>query len=397
MPSSPVSLLSPQDPLIPGLLAALERRPAESFFLSHWWIAACAATWPSTAGHGFLAIEREGDSDGEAGSEGKAVALLGARNAWRHGWLRVRMLGLNQSLDEDLDEPTMELNGFYGIPGPEFPRVFESLLGWLDQRRDWDEFLVPGVFGERARQVRTAAIEHGLRVRLAKRGESWWVDLDEIRAKHAGDYLASLSANTRQQLRRSRRAIEKECGVLSIEQAGSVGQALAWLEELAALHRTRWAVPGTRSGFDIPTFRAFHQSLVANAFAAGGIQLLRISAGESTIALIYNLVLDGHVYFIMSGIDLERFHKFQPGLLAHQLAIEHNLAAGNRIYDFLAGTARYKANLGTHRSTQEWLVLWRPRPGLLLEDRLRKIKWWLKNARGTSNRADQLPISEQDR
>src|SRR3972149_3949676 len=123
-------------------------------------------------------------------------------------------------------------------------------------------------------------------------------------------------------------------------------------DELAALHRTRWAVPGTRSGFDIPTFRAFHQSLITNAFAAGGIQMLRISTDETTIAWIYNLVLDRRVHFMMSVIDLERFHKFQPGLLAHQLAIEHNLAAGARIYDFLAGTARYKANLGTHRSTQ---------------------------------------------
>ncbi len=395
MPFSNVSLLSPQDPRIPGLLAALERRPAESFFLSHWWISACAETWPSTAGHGLLVLDCHGD--GQAGNERQAIALLGARNIWRHGWLRVRILGLNQSLDEDLDEPTMELNGLYGVLGPEFPGLFESLLEWLGKRHDWDEFMVPGVFGERAQQIRTSALKHGLRLRVAKQSESWWVDLEEISSKHGGDYLAALSANTRQQLRRSRRAIEKEYGALSIEQAGSAEEALTWIDELAALHRTRWAVPGARSGFDIPTFRAFHRTLITNAFAAGGIQMLRISAGESTIAWIYNLVLNGHVHFIMSGIDLERFHKFQPGLLAHQLAIEHNLAAGARIYDFLAGTARYKANLGTHRSTQEWLVLWRPRPGLLLEDRLRKIKWWFKNARGKSSPADQTIISERDR
>ena len=167
---------------------------------------------------------------------------------------------------------------------------------------------------------------------------------------------------------------------MSIAQAASVDQALEWLNELAVLHRTRWAVPGKRSGFDIPSFRAFHRHLITNAFGAGGIQLLRVSGGESTIAIIYNLVLDGHIHFMMSGIDLERFHRFQPGLLAHQLAIEHNLAIGARIYDFLAGTARYKANLGTHCSTQEWLVLWRPRPGLLLEDLLRKIKWSFRSA-----------------
>ena len=378
-----VRALSPDDPEVEALLGQVAREPAESVFLSAWWLRACLETWPVGAGHRVLAIGR--DPAGPAGA-GDALALLGSRALRRHGWLRCRALGLNEALDDDLDEPTVELNGLHGALDAEFEPLFDRLLGWLDGRGDWDELRVPGVLAARGDLLRTLAARHGLRTRVAKRAQTWWVDLAAVRARHGGDYLAALSSNTRQQLRRSRRAIESALGPLAIEQAADVECALRWLDELAQLHRTRWAVPGSRSGFDIPSFRDFHRRLIGRAFAEGGVQLLRISAGDEAIAYLYNLVLDGHVYFLMSGIDLARFERFKPGMLAHQLAIERNLAEGARIYDFLGGSQRYKASLGTHSDEQVWLVLWRPRLGLLLEDALRRLKQRVdgRNARRNS-------------
>ncbi len=131
------------------------------------------------------------------------------------------MLGLNQSLDEDLAEPPMELNGFYVVLGPEFPGLFESLLEWLSKRPDWDESMIPGALVGRAQQIRTTALAHVLLVRVAHHAPSWWLDLDEIRSKHNDDYLAALSVNTRQKLRISRPSIAKEYGAEPIDQAGS--------------------------------------------------------------------------------------------------------------------------------------------------------------------------------
>lgn len=382
-----ITLLDPADPRIAPLCARLDGCPAESFFLTRWWLEACLATWPAQAGHrvlvvggaasppdGVEAARPGGDATGLAGDGPPALALLGSRTQRRHGWLSVRRLGLNEALDDDLDEPTMELNGFYGGNRQDFAHRFDALLGWLGAHRDWDELRVPGVLSARAAEVEALAQRHGLRVRAEKRAQTWWVDLERLRARGPGDWLDALSANTRQQLRRARRGIEKAHGPLGVAQAGSVGEALRWLDELADLHRARWAVPGTRSGFDIPSFRAFHRGLVTQAFGSGGVQMLRIAAGDEPLGWLYNLVLDGHVHFLMSGIDYARFERFKPGMLAHQAAIGHNLDAGARIYDFLAGSQRYKASFATDGDTQHWLVLWRPRPGLVLEDCLRRAR-----------------------
>lgn len=390
MPDRFLRVLAPDDPEVPALVEALGKASAESFFLSRWWLEACLATWPIGAGHRVLAFD--GAPLAGRAPDGPSLGLLGARTQRRHGWLRSRVLGLNQSLDEGLDEPTMELNGFFGARGEQrFAGLFGTLLDWLESQRGWDEFRMPGVLASRADAVRAMALRHGLRVRTEKQAETWWIDLEAVRANCSGDYLAALSPNTRQQLRRARRAIEKDVGPLTIAAAGTIGEALTWLEELARLHRSRWAVPGTRSGFDIPSFRSFHRTLVERAFPADGIQMLRIAAGETPIAWLYNLMLDGHVHFVLSGIDFERFERFKPGMLAHWMAIELNLGSGARLYDFLGGSQRYKASLGTHSSTQEWLVLWRPRPGLLLEDWLRAIRRrYFRPANSSTSRSTRL-------
>lgn len=376
MPPPRVELIAPDDARIAALLDRLAPGAAESVFLSRPWLEACLATWPGSAGH-HLAVVALDDIE-PIGSRGHdapvALTLLGARTLRRHRWLTVRALGLNEALDDDLDEPTLELNGLYGASGPAFDTGFERLLDWLDTRPDWDELHVSGVLSARARHIETRAAAHGLWVRSGKDVQTWWTDLDRIRTSHAGDYLAALSSNTRQQIRRAHRALEKESGALVLEQADTPLQMLAWLESLAVLHRARWSTPGRRSGFDLPSFRAFHRTLIERMAPSGGVQMLRVRAGTRVFAYLYNLVLDGHVYFLMSGIEYGALDRHKPGMLAHRLAIEHNLGLGMRVYDFLGGSQRYKTSLGTDHDTQHWLVLSRPRLTLRLEHALRMLR-----------------------
>lgn len=74
--------------------------------------------------------------------------------------------------------------------------------------------------------------------------------------------------------------------------------------------------------------------------------MVRVRAGEDALGCLYNFKLRGHVYAYQSGFDYERAGPHgKPGLTCDLLAIEHALAADDRVYDFLAGSARYKLSL----------------------------------------------------
>jgi CelD/BcsL family acetyltransferase involved in cellulose biosynthesis len=110
------------------------------------------------------------------------------------------------------------------------------------------------------------------------------------------------------------------------------------------------------------------------SFARNEVQYLRLRAGDTTFAYLYNFVCAGNAHFYLSGIDYSVGEQYRPGLLAHWLAIERNLSAGHHSYDFLAGDARYKRSLCTGQDRTVWLVLQRPRWRLQLEGFARRLK-----------------------
>jgi CelD/BcsL family acetyltransferase involved in cellulose biosynthesis len=80
------------------------------------------------------------------------------------------------------------------------------------------------------------------------------------------------------------------------------------------------------------------------------------------------------VYSYQSGFNYEEDNRLKPGLVSHRVAIEHCLAAGDAVYDFLAGDDRYKRSLGTHGGRLFWLTLQERRLSFSLERRLRAAK-----------------------
>lgn len=355
-------------------------RDGDSVFLGRHWFDACARTWPASLGHRFVRIEGAGGAVGHA--------LIGSGTRSRGVWLRSRVLALNESLDVAHDEPTIELNGLFGADAQTFGPLFEGLLEDLRRRRDWDELQVSGLVSSRAAIVREMAHRMGLRVRTVRTSPTFWVDLDRVRARTDGDYLASLSSNARQRLRRAERAVQREAGPLTMRSARTLGEAFEWSEALGQLSRSHWAARGASSCFAVSEFVGFQRALIEAGFEDGRAQVLRLDAGDATIGFLYLLAHDGRLYFMNSGIDYARWSRCSPGLLMHARAIRYALESGYRAYDFLAGSGRYKATLSTDRDRQDWLVLWRPTVGLLVEDALRRgRRAWLAR----SSRADVAP------
>jgi len=210
---------------------------------------------------------------------------------------------------------------------------------------------------------------------------SWRVDLEAIRAS-GRTYMDSLSANTRQQIRRSMRLYEKQ-GELSVTRARDRAEALAFLDDLKALHQPYWISRGEPGAFAFPFFERFQRRLIETCHPHGGVELIRVTRGNIPIGYLYNLVYRRHVYSYQSGFRFEADSKLKPGLVSHCLCIDMHEREGSRVYDFMAGDNRYKANLGSPGPDMHYVLLQRPTPQTRLESGLRFLRERLRSAIGS--------------
>jgi CelD/BcsL family acetyltransferase involved in cellulose biosynthesis len=311
---------------------ALEDRSAGSFFQSWSWVGCRAAErFP----HPLLLT---------AISDGQDVALaLLNRGSSR---LAPVTLWLGESGIPRLDCVYVEHNGVLLANGAEhlLPACLRSILAESGATR----LLLPGVDDAHLQAARAA----GAAMRVINSQQAPFVDLAAL-----PNFLGTLSANTRYQLRRSTRRLEAR-GALVLHRADTVSQAYGVLDDLARLHQATWTARGRPGAFANPDFRRFHHALIAEALPRGEIDLLRITAGATLIGCLYNFRHRGHVLAYQSGFDYAASHSHEkPGLTCHHLAIEAALADGMTRYDFLAGEDRYKSSLTQQATTLHWLDL----------------------------------------
>lgn len=176
------------------------------------------------------------------------------------------------------------------------------------------------------------------------------VDLDAVRAA-GGDHLAGLSANARQQIRRSLRHWAAR-GTVRLDRAADATEAIAWFGELARLHGETWRRRGRPGAFADDVARRFHHALIARGVPRGEVDILRASAGDAPFGYLYNLRRGGVVSAYQGGWTLDAAGR--PGITCHVLAIRRELAGAARRYDFLAGEGRYKSSLANGESRLVW-------------------------------------------
>lgn len=352
---------------------ALEARVPSRFFLGWRWTAAWLA---ATDARPLLLRAEIGGSDAGLALLCRASGVLGSR-----------IVALNEAGTTVGDIGYVEYNGLLGLRDD--PQAIDAAARFLVQARDsgpiagWDELRLSGV----PRHWATSFAAAGAWVSVRSAQRSFAVDLAALRAQ-GGDALAAMKPNTRQQIRRARRlyAERGEVAIAPVEGARSCAAAIA---ELATLHQARWQAKGAAGSFASPVFRRLVQELCDRGAAAGDVEILRATAGDSTIGILLNLRAHGEVANYIGAFRLEDDNRLKPGLLTHALAIEHHLAAGSRVYDLLAGEARYKASLAAPREEMLWLSV-RPRTlrahGLAMLGRvLARFERWRGAAAGSTS------------
>lgn len=307
-----------------GLEAALRKAgQAPPFFRSWTWV-------------GCLAAQRFPDAVVlRARSEGRVTGLaLFNRNSGR--------LHLGESGNAVRDLPFVEHNGPLVLADERLaPALLRTAAALPGVRR----LVLGGVPAE------VLAAAPGVLLRCHER-QAPFLDLGAIR-RAGGDHLQSLSANTRQQIRRSHRHYAAS-GDLRLHRADSEAEADAMLARLIALHEASWNARGKPGAFAHPWVRRFHAELVRRALPRDEVDLLELRAGAETVGVLYNFRLEGRVLAYQSGFAAAPVAQAKPGMSSHAMAIARSIQNGDAIYDFLAGADRYKLSLANRTTSLFW-------------------------------------------
>lgn len=301
---------------------------ASSFFLSPAWARQYFSQWTASDFFSALVISKV-----ESLRQDIPDAIVCVSHGRRSSRLSHshRSLGFNEASRPGLESITVETNGLIGSSRLCFEEAIPLLLRELVALGGWDEIRINALAPQQAECFKVSAAACGLQTYVYSEQETYWIDFSDIRKHFGMDYLASRSANTRQQLRRATRSIQALHGKIKISRATTVEQGHEWLDALAGLHRKRWNINGSSQCFVSPQFCAFHHSLVDQMLDLEQLDILRVTAGEQTIGYLYNFFVAGRVYFNMGGIDYERFSAFHPGMLAHVEAIKYYQENGAQI------------------------------------------------------------------
>ena len=168
----------------------------------------------------------------------------------------------------------------------------------------------------------------------------------------------ALSANSRQQMRRTQRAITSTFGHITLTEAKHSEQR-DYFSALSPLHILKWGGTDEGSGFQNPYFVAHHTHLISQS--PDRVALIKVTAGSTLLGYAYYLKDERNIYFYCAGVNEEiATNKVKPGHVLHFLAMAHFAAQGYEAYDFMAGDFRYKKSLSNEGYTMATLTLVNP-------------------------------------
>ncbi|KIQ98282.1 GNAT family N-acetyltransferase [Lysobacter sp. A03] len=322
----------------------LESRSDASPFTSWAWVSTWLALLPATC-HPLVFRARD---------ESGVFALCLLLRAPERGMGRLfgsHSLLLQETGEPGVDQVTIEYAGLLVRSGAEtagYKALFEAVrrlgAGWRRLR----------ISATAHANAIASALPPTLDAASVDARPSYFVDLAALRA--AGrSYHASLGGNIRGSLNQARRGYGAH-GELRAEVAEDASTALAWLDEMAALHTSYWNSKGKPGSFSSPFFCRFHRSLVGAGAATGFTRMTRVSAGPLTVGYVYNLAWRDRIYYYNSGLNYGALPRHdRPGLAALHATIEQALLEGWSQFDFLAGAQEYKRRLATDARRLHWV------------------------------------------
>ncbi len=299
---------------------------------------------------------------GEAGNKPLLLGLIGKSDGL------IRHFHLGETGDKALDSIYGEYNDFLMDPdaGGAAEDLRQQAVQFLLQQKGVDALIARNAIPDLVRAME----KFSGKVHIFQDQHCWQMGLPEDLQE---EYFIpeSVSANSRRQIRR---AVElyQERGEIRVTQAEDETARLAYWQELAGLHQAGWQGRGQVGAFANRAFLRFHENLMQEA--PEKISLLRISADDSVIGILYNYIHGTCVSNYQAGFAFEEDNRLKPGLVAHIYAAGFYARQGFQTYDLLAGDARYKQSLAMKGMRLRSVELSKKTPRTILRDFTRGLR-----------------------
>jgi CelD/BcsL family acetyltransferase involved in cellulose biosynthesis len=297
-----------------------------------------------------------GDSDGRnlcmvaffEADELVGLAPLLLRRHWYPPGIPFRRLELLATGEAEWEETCSDYVGILAAEGHETEVSTAFVQALTHHVGDWDELMMPMMNGESRLPglLRSALISQGFAAQLSTAGAAPHIPLPSTWQ----EYLSSLNSSRRYTIRRTLRDLHGYAGgaenvvfrVADTQATLEVGQHI-----LLELHSERWRREGEHGVFQSRRFTQFHRRVMQGLFDRGKLELGWLEVRGAPLAVLYNIVHDGRVYFYQSGRSVDVPDGVRPGMASHLYALQRAIELGRTDYDFLNGTSRYKRTLST--------------------------------------------------
>jgi CelD/BcsL family acetyltransferase involved in cellulose biosynthesis len=328
------------------------------------------------------------------GSRLVGVAPLLARRYWYRPGIPFRRLEWLGSGESEADEIGSDYLGVIAERRNEEAVVgaFVSALAGGELGL-WDELVLPAMDGESstASLLGRALAEAGIATTTETTASCPYIALPTSWEQ----YLASLTSAGRYLVKRSLRDLEEwGKGEVELHDAHTSSDFERGKQILKRLHTERWGAEGRNGVFGSPRFAKFHDEVMPLLLAAGALELFWLAVRGEPVAIVYNIVWKGKVYFYQCGRKIDVPKGVRPGIVIHAHAIRRAIAHGRREYDFLGGASRYKVQLATGaRPLLRMRAVRSPRLELAhgtAERGLEGARWVRNHLRTLGDRARQL-------
>lgn len=202
------------------------------------------------------------------------------------------------------------------------------------------------------------------------------------------DYLAGLSGDRRNVIRRFRRKLEvlPAARFYTWQDPATLDRGI---DRLIELHLKRWTNRSDSHAFSSKAYVGFHREVMHAAMEKGWLRLFCIEAEGQIMAMLYCYRYRDRMYYFQGGFD-PAMSKLRPGLVLMGHAIEQAILEGTRTFDMLRGEYEFKTHWAKERHETAQIAVSRITPAGLTWHLRTEILPALKK-RFASGNASRLP------